>query len=88
MSNLLVKKAVSKLCWRTLFVLIDCLIAFGISEGWIRLFIPVKNICYVIDDKIGVRFCPNQKTYGYVEKGYKSIFVTNNFTTGHFFPSK
>ena len=78
MSNLLMKKAVSKLFWWTLFVLIDCLIAFGISEGWIRLFIPVKNICYVIDDKIGVKFCPNQKTYGYVEKGYKSIFVTNN----------
>src|SRR5712691_9108200 len=77
-SNLLMKKAVSKTFWWTLFIFIDCLIAFGISEGWIRLFIPVKNICYVIDDKIGVRFCPNQKTYGYVEKGYKSILVTNN----------
>jgi hypothetical protein len=78
MSNLLMKKAVSKIFWWTLFVLLDCLIAFGISEGWIRLFVPVKNICYMIDAKIGVRFCPNQKTYGYVEKGYKSILVTNN----------
>jgi hypothetical protein len=72
------KKAVSKTFWWTLFLLIDCLIACGISEGWIRLFIPVKNICYVIDNKIGVRFCPNQKTYGYVEKGYTSILMTNN----------
>jgi hypothetical protein len=77
-SHLLLKTAVSQTLWWTLLLLIDSLIACGIAEAWIHFFIPVKNICYVIDNKIGVRFCPNQKTYGYVEKGYTSILVTNN----------
>jgi hypothetical protein len=77
-SHPLLKTAVAKTWWWTLFLLIDCLIACGISEGWIRLFMPVKNICYVIDNKLGARFCPHQKTYGYVEKGYTSLLVTNN----------
>jgi len=60
-----------------IFIVIDILIAVGISEVWIRLFIPAKNICYVSDPKIGPRFCPNQKTYGYVEKGYSNVLMTN-----------
>jgi hypothetical protein len=58
---------------------IDCFIAFAIGEIWIRSFIPVMNICYDSDPEIGVRFCPNQKTFGYVEKGYSNIFITNSY---------
>ena len=39
----------------------------------------VKNICYVTDETVGVRFCPSQKTYGYVEKGYQNILETNSW---------
>jgi hypothetical protein len=60
------------------FLVIDILIALLLSEIWIRSFIPVKNICYITDDEIGVRFCPNQETYGYVEKGYSNVFKTNS----------
>jgi len=63
----------------TLWILgLDLLLAVGIAELWTRNFIPVKNICYVIDEIIGVRFCPNQRTYGYVEKGYQNILETNS----------
>lgn len=63
----------------TLFLLgLDFLLAMGIAELWTRNFIAVKNICYVIDETIGVRFCPNQRTYGYVEKGYQNILETNS----------
>lgn len=42
------------------------------------MFVPVKNICYEIDKDIGVRFCPNQTTYGYVETNYNNIMKTNS----------
>jgi len=61
-----------------LFLGLDFLLAGGIAELWTRNFIAVKNICYVIDETIGVRFCPNQRTYGYVEKGYQNILETNS----------
>ncbi len=60
-------------------ILIDVSIAFGISECWVRNFIPLTNITWFIDNKIGTRYRPNQKVYGYVEEGYKNIFVTNSF---------
>ena len=62
----------------SLFVFIDSVIAFGIAECWVRLFIPVKNICYLVDNKIGVKYCPNQRTYGHVEEGYSNITITNS----------
>ena len=61
-----------------LFLLGDLLIAGGISEAWIRLFIPVTNICYYHDPVLGDMTCPNQQTYGYVEKGYSNILATNS----------
>lgn len=54
------------------------LIAGVIGELWIRAFVPAKNICYLSDPVIGAKFCPNQRTYGYVEKGYSNIFATNS----------
>lgn len=69
---------IRKVSFWLIFIAIDFLIAAGISEVWIRYFIPTKNICYVSDPKIGPRFCPNQKTYGYVEKGYSNILMTNS----------
>ena len=60
------------------FLCLDVLFATGISELWIRLFIPVKNICYYHDPVLGDMFCPNQRTYGYVEKGYANIFINNS----------
>ncbi len=67
----------SLLLW-VVFLLLDGLIAYGISEAWIREFVPVKNVCYFVDRKIGVRYCPNQRTYGHVEEGYSNILVTNS----------
>ena len=61
-----------------LFIVFDLLLAGGIAEVWTRNFIAVKNICYVTDETIGVRFCPNQRTYGYIEKGYQNILETNS----------
>ena len=63
--------------WIT-FIAFDFLVAAGFSEIWVRLFVPTTNICYTTDDQIGVRFCPNQERYGYVENGYTSIFRTNS----------
>jgi hypothetical protein len=60
------------------FICIDFFIAAGLSELWIRFFIPVKNICYYHDPVLGDMFCPNQSTYGYVEKGYTNIFKNNS----------
>jgi hypothetical protein len=60
------------------FLGIDILIAAVICEGWVRHFIPTTNICYTTDAQIGVRFCPNQRRYGYVEKGYSNVFTTNS----------
>lgn len=60
------------------FICIDFFIAAGLSELWIRFFIPVKNICYYHDSILGDMFCPNQHTYGYVEKGYTNIFTNNS----------
>jgi len=61
-----------------LFLLIDCFVAGAVAEIWVRGFIPVQNICWQIDDRIGARYCPDQKTYGYVEKGYANVFMTNS----------
>ena len=65
------------LLW-TLFICIDIALAAGFTEVWIRAFIPVKNICYYHDPVLGDMFCPNQETYGYVEKGYANIFKNNS----------
>ena len=65
------------LLW-TFFLILDFLIAASIAEVWIRAFIPVANICYYHDPILGDMFCPNQKTYGYVQKGYSNIFETNS----------
>ena len=62
----------------SIFISLDFLIAAGIAEVWIRLFIPVQNVCYNHDPVLGDRNCPNQKTYGYVEPGYSSILETNS----------
>lgn len=56
----------------------DGFVALCVGELWVRSFIPVNNICWYIDNKIGARYCPNQRTYGYVEKGYSNIFITNS----------
>ncbi len=65
------------LLW-TIFLFVDLFIAAGITEVWIRAFIPVKNICYYHDPVLGDMFCPNQETYGYVEKGYANVFINNS----------
>ena len=62
-----------------LFLCFDLLFAGGIAELWTRNFIAVRNICYETDETIGVRFCPNQRTYGYVEKRYQNILETNSW---------
>jgi hypothetical protein len=62
----------------TLFLGLDLVLASVICEVWIRCFIPVRDICYLTDPKLGVTFCPNQRTYGYVEPGYSNILVTNS----------
>lgn len=67
-----------KLLLWSLFICIDFLIAAGVSELWTRIFIPVDNTCYYHDPVMGDRFCPNQETYGYVEKGYSNIFRSNS----------
>lgn len=60
------------------FLFFDILIACSIAEIWTRFFIPVQNICYYHDPQLGDMRCPNQKTYGYVEKGYSNILLTNS----------
>ncbi|GEM_PF-5092988 len=67
-----------KLLLWSLFICIDFLIAAGVAELWTRIFIPVDNTCYYHDPVMGDRFCPNQETYGYVEKGYSNIFRSNS----------
>lgn len=62
-----------------LFLLLDVMIVAGIGELWVRMFIPVKNICYYVDQQIGVRYCPNQRTYGHVQENYSNIAVTNEY---------
>ncbi|MGA2227623.1 MAG: hypothetical protein ABSH41_24575, partial [Syntrophobacteraceae bacterium] len=59
-------------------IIADLLIASVCAELWVRLLVPVKNVQYIFDDKIGVRFTPNQRTYGYVENGYSNILLTNS----------
>ncbi len=61
-----------------ILILCDVAIAFGISETWVRLFIPVKNIQYFVDPVIGVRYVPNQVSCGHVEKGYANVLHTNS----------
>jgi hypothetical protein len=68
-----------KVFFTLLFLGLDFLLAGIIAELWTRNFIAVKNICYETDETIGVRFCPNQRTYGYVEKGYQNILETNSW---------
>lgn len=65
-------------CLWAILLLLDALVVFAVAEAWVRLFVPVKNICYETDATIGVRFCPNQHTVGYVEKGYANILETNS----------
>ncbi len=58
-------------------IMADFLIACVCVELWVRLFVPVKNVQYILDNKLGVRFAPNQQAYGYVEEGYSNILLTN-----------
>lgn len=60
------------------FIIVDLIVSCACLELWVRLFVPVKNVQYILDDKIGVRFAPNQRTYGYIEDGYSNIFLTNS----------
>lgn len=71
------KSRIGKISFWALFVLIDLFVAAAVAELWIRFFIPVKNICYLSDPKMGAVFCPDQKTYGYAEKGYANVLKTN-----------
>lgn len=73
------KRSYKKTVIWLVLILIDCGIVIGISEVWTRIFIPVRNTCWKIDRKIGAMYCPNQRTYGYVEKGYSNIFITNSY---------
>lgn len=59
-------------------IFIDILIISIGCEVYARLFIPTMNICYDVSPELGVTFCPNQETYGYVEKDYVNIFRTNS----------
>lgn len=59
-------------------IAIDFLIAGGLSELWVRIFVPVDNTCYTHNSSLGDQFCPDQTSYGYVEKGYSNIFKSNS----------
>jgi hypothetical protein len=61
-----------------LLLFVDGFVVYGLAESWTRLFVPVKNIKWTLDKRIGVRFRPNQQTYGHVQTGYKNVFVTNS----------
>jgi hypothetical protein len=65
------------LLW-ALFVAFDLFLVLSVGEVWVRLFIPVKNICYSVHEKIGVMYCENQETYGHVEEGYANRASTNS----------
>lgn len=58
--------------------MLDIAIVAGVSEVWIRFLIPVKNVCYYHDPQLGDMFCPEQKTYGYVEPGYSNLLLNNS----------
>jgi hypothetical protein len=66
-----------RLRWALLIVL-DCLIVGAVGEVWTRLAIPVKNVCWTFDARLGPVFCPNQRRIGHVQAGYRSTFVTNS----------
>lgn len=65
------------LLWAVL-LLADAAVVGAIGEVWVRAFLPTMNICYESDAEVGVRFCPDQRTYGYVEGDYANVFVTNS----------
>lgn len=54
------------------------LITLSMGEIWVRFFVPVQNVCYLHDPVMGDIRCPNQETYGYVEKGYSNVLTTNS----------
>lgn len=59
-------------------ICIDLLIISSGCEVYTRFFIPTMNVCYDVSPDIGVTLCPNQETYGYVEKDYVNVFRTNS----------
>ncbi len=61
-----------------ILLIIDMLIIMVFSECYIRMFIPVKNVCYDHDPILGDTYCPNQRTFGYVEDNYYNILLTNS----------
>lgn len=63
--------------WSVL-VAVDLVLVSGFCELLVRQFIPTMNVCYDVDGTIGVVFCPNQETYGYVENEYVNVFRTNS----------
>lgn len=71
------KKAKTISFW-CLFILIDLFVAGVIAEGWTRLFIPVKNTCWEMNEELGIKRCPNQTYYGYIENGYSNVSTTNS----------
>lgn len=62
----------------SVMITLNGFITLIIGEAWIRCFVPVQNVCYSHDPILGDVRCPNQKTYGYVEKGYSNILITNS----------
>jgi len=60
-------------------ILFDVLIVSGICETWVRFFIPVANLSYYHDAKLGDMLTPNQKTCGYVEGNYSNDFFSNSY---------
>ncbi len=60
-------------------LIIDLIIALSICEIYIRLFIPVENISYYVDDVIGVRYSPNQRSVAHTQPGYTNTATTNSF---------
>ncbi len=67
----------SIILWSVL-VTVDLVLVSGFCELLVRQFIPTMNVCYDVDETIGVIFCPNQETYGYVENEYVNVFRTNS----------
>jgi len=61
-----------------LLIALDCLIVGAVGELWTRVAIPVKNICWTFDARLGPIFCPNQQTIGHVQRGYRNTFVSNS----------
>lgn len=61
-----------------LLLALDCVVAAGVCEVWVRAFVPVKNVCWTFDEVLGPHRCGDQVRIGYVEPGYRSTLRTNS----------